>query len=72
MIYTTNNIENLNRQIRKTTKNKPSLKSPERLLDYLFMIIKKFECLYLKSYLYKNCISVWLDIYCKHYGNGKT
>lgn len=43
MIYTTNSIENLNRQIRKTTKNKLSFESPERLLDYLFMIIKEFE-----------------------------
>ncbi len=43
MIYTTNSIENLNRQIRKTTRNKLSFESPERLLDYLFMIIKEFE-----------------------------
>jgi transposase-like protein len=43
MIYTTNSIENLNRQIRKTTKNKLSFESPTRLLDYLFMIIKEFE-----------------------------
>ncbi|MBU1956217.1 transposase, partial [Patescibacteria group bacterium] len=43
MIYTTNSIENLNRQIRKTTKNKLSFESPDRLLDYLFMVIKEFE-----------------------------
>ncbi len=43
MIYTTNSIENLNRQIRKTTKNKLSFESPERLLDYVFMVIKEFE-----------------------------
>ena len=43
MIYSTNSIENLNRQIRKTTKNKLSFESPERLLDYLFMVIKEFE-----------------------------
>ena len=43
MIYTTNSIKNLNRQIRKTTKNKLSFESPDRLLDYLFMIIKEFE-----------------------------
>lgn len=43
MIYTTNSVENLNRQIRKTTKNKLSFESPDRLLDYLFMIIKEFE-----------------------------
>lgn len=43
MIYTTNSIENLNRQVRKATKNKLSFESPENLLDYLFMIIKSFE-----------------------------
>ena len=43
MIYTTNSIENLNRQVRKTTKNKLSFESPERLLDYVFMVIKEFE-----------------------------
>jgi len=43
MIYTTNSLENLNRQIRKTTKNKLSFESPDRLLDYIFMIIKEFE-----------------------------
>jgi putative transposase len=43
MIYTTNSIENLNRQIRKTTKNKLSFESPQNLLDYLFMVIKDFE-----------------------------
>jgi transposase-like protein len=43
MIYTTNSIENLNRAIRKATKNKLSFESPETLLDYLFMIIKEFE-----------------------------
>jgi transposase-like protein len=43
MIYTTNSIENLNRVIRKATKNKLSFESPERLLDYVFMVIKDFE-----------------------------
>lgn len=43
MIYTSNSIENLNRQIRKATKNKLSFESPDSLLDYLFMIIKDFE-----------------------------
>lgn len=43
MIYTTNCIENLNRQIRKATKNKLSFESPNNLLDYLFMVIKDFE-----------------------------
>jgi len=43
LIYTTNSIENLNRAIRKATKNKLSFESPETLLDYVFMVIKKFE-----------------------------
>jgi putative transposase len=43
MIYTTNSIENLNKSIRKGTKNKLSFESPERLLDYVFVIIKEFE-----------------------------
>lgn len=43
MIYTTNSVENLNRQIRKTTRNKLSFESSERLLDYVFMVIKEFE-----------------------------
>jgi len=43
MIYTTNSIENLNRIVRKGTKNKLSFENPERLLDYVFMIIKDFE-----------------------------
>jgi putative transposase len=42
MIYTTNSIENLNKHIRKGTKNKLSFESPERLLDYVFIIIPKF------------------------------
>ena len=43
MIYTTNSIENLNRAIRKATKNKLSFETPENLLDYVFMITKEFE-----------------------------
>jgi transposase-like protein len=43
LIYTTNSIENLNRAIRKATKNKLSFESPEYLLDYVFMVIKDFE-----------------------------
>jgi len=43
MIYTTNSIENLNRIIRKATKNKLSFESPDNLLDYVFMITKEFE-----------------------------
>lgn len=43
LIYTTNSIENLNKQIRKATKTKLSFESPERLLDYVFIVIKEFE-----------------------------
>ena len=43
MIYTTNSIENLNRVIRKATKNKLSFETPDNLLDYVFMVIKEFE-----------------------------
>jgi transposase-like protein len=43
LIYTTNSIENINRQIRKATKNKLSFESPEYLLDYIFMVVKDFE-----------------------------
>jgi len=43
MIYTTNSIENLNRIVRKGTKNKLSFEGPDTLLDYVFMIIKTFE-----------------------------
>jgi len=43
MIYTSNSIENINRAIRKATKNKLSFESPTRLLDYTFMVIKEFE-----------------------------
>ena len=43
LIYPTNSIENLNKHIRKGTKNKLSFESPERLLDYVFIIIKEFE-----------------------------
>lgn len=38
MIYTTNSIENLNKKIRKATKNKQSFEKPSRLLDFLFVI----------------------------------
>ena len=43
MIYTTNSIENLNKKIRKATKNKQSFEKESRLLDFLFVIIKDFE-----------------------------
>ena len=43
MIYTTNAMENLNKKIRKATKNKQSFEKEERLLDYIFVVIKDFE-----------------------------
>ena len=43
MIYTTNQIESLNEKLQKATKNKQSFENPERLLDFLFVIIKDFE-----------------------------
>ena len=43
MIYTTNSIENLNKRIKKATKNKLSFESPDTLLDYVFIVIKDFE-----------------------------
>lgn len=42
-IYTTNPIENLNRQVRKATKNKYSFEKESRLLDYVFIVVKDFE-----------------------------
>jgi len=43
MIYTTNSIENLNRQIRKVTKTKVTFDKESKLLDLIFMVIKDFE-----------------------------
>ncbi len=43
MIYTTNSIENLNRQIRKVTKPKVTFDKESNLLDLVFMVIKDFE-----------------------------
>lgn len=43
MIYTTNGIENLNRQIRKVTKTKVTFENDRRLLDLIFMVINDFE-----------------------------
>lgn len=43
MIYTTNSIENLNRQIRRVTKTKVTFDKEENLLDLVFMVIKDFE-----------------------------
>lgn len=43
MIYTTNGIENLNRQVRKATKTKVTFENDCRLLDLIFMVINDFE-----------------------------
>ena len=43
LIYTTNSIENLNRQIRKVIKTKVAFGKTDNLLDLVFMIIKDFE-----------------------------
>ena len=43
MIYTTNSIENLNRQIRKVTKTKVTFEKEDNLLDLIYMVIKDFE-----------------------------
>ena len=42
-IYTSNGIENLNRQVRKATKHKVTFEKEERLLDYIFVVIKDYE-----------------------------
>ncbi|MEM9738022.1 MAG: transposase [Bacteroidota bacterium] len=54
MIYTTNSIEGLNKQIRKITKTKISFKQEENLLDLIFMIIKDFEANYWQKYAVNN------------------
>ena len=43
MIYTTNAIKNLNRQIRKVTKTKVCFGKENNLLNLVFMVIKDFE-----------------------------
>ena len=43
MIYTTNSIENLNRQIRKVTKTKVTFDKESNMLDLIFVVIKDFE-----------------------------
>lgn len=43
MIYTSNSVENVNRAIRKATKNKLSFESPDKMMDYIFMVAKEFE-----------------------------
>lgn len=42
-IYTTNSLENLNRQIRRVTKSKVSFDKVENLLDLVYMIVKEIE-----------------------------
>ena len=42
-LYTSNGIENLNRQIRKATKHKVSFEREDRLLDYIFVVVKDYE-----------------------------
>ena len=43
MIYTTNSIENLNRQIRRITKTKVSFEKESKMLDLIFVVIQDFE-----------------------------
>ena len=50
MIYTTNSIENLNRQIRKVTKTKVTFDKEHKMLDLIFMVIKDFESLNWQKY----------------------
>jgi putative transposase len=50
LIYTTNSIENLNRQIRKVTKTKVSFNKESNLLDLVYMIIKDFEAINWQKY----------------------
>jgi len=50
MIYTANQIENLNKKIRAATKNENSFEKESKLLDYIFIIIKDFEVQNLQKY----------------------
>ena len=43
MIYTNNGIERVNRIIKKATRNKLAFQKPSRLLDYVFIVVKKYE-----------------------------
>lgn len=43
LIYTTNSIENLNRQIRRVIKTKVTFDREDNLLDLIYMVIKDFE-----------------------------
>ena len=43
MIYTTNTIENLNRQIRKVIKTKVTFDKPGNLLDLVFMVVRDYQ-----------------------------
>jgi transposase-like protein len=44
--YTANEIENLNKKIRRATKNKLSFKKEDRLIDYVFIVINFEEMKY--------------------------
>jgi putative transposase len=57
-IYTSNAIENLNKQIRKATKHKISFENEDRLIDYVFVVIKDFEKNNWKKYP-ATCFSNW-------------
>ncbi len=60
MVYTTNSIESLNKKIRKATRNKQSFEKEDRLLDFLFVIIKDFE------------IANWMKYPVSAFGNWKS
>ena len=53
-IYTTNSLENLNRQIRRVTKSKVSFDKVENLLDIVYMVIKDFEASNWQKYAVNN------------------
>ena len=54
MVYTTNSIENLNRQIRKVTKTKVTFEKESNMLDLIFMVIKDFEAINWQKYPVSN------------------
>jgi len=54
MVYTTNSIENLNRQIRKVTKTKVTFEKESNMLDLIFMVIIDFEAINWQKYPVSN------------------
>ena len=50
MLYTTNSIENLNRQIRKVTKTKATFDKASNMGDLIDRVIKDFESNHWQSY----------------------